>query len=207
MPDRLRPLWDFDDLDGTEQRLRAQLEEESDDAGRAEVLTQLARAEGLRGDFDACERLLQEAERLAGSSAPARIRIDLERGRKLRSSGDPAAALPLFEAAFGRASESGEHYLAGDAVHMCALAVSEDRAAMEQWTQRGLELGERKPAAAYWAGPLLNNLGWAYFDAGEHEHALGLFERALEVRKRDPVDQEAIALAEEAIQSARDALG
>jgi len=207
VPDRLRPLSDFDDLDGTEQRLRAQLEEESDDAGRAEVLTQLARAEGLRGDFDACERLLQEAERLAGSSAPARIRIDLERGRKLRSSGDPAAALPLFEAAFGRASESGEHYLAGDAVHMCALAVSEDRAAMEQWTQRGLELGERKPAAAYWAGPLLNNLGWAYFDAGEHEHALGLFERALEVRKRDPVDQEAIALAEEAIQSARDALG
>jgi len=207
VPDRLRPLWDFDDLDGTEQRLRAQLEEESDDAGRAEVLTQFARAEGLRGDFDACERLLQEAERLAGSSAPARIRIDLERGRKLRSSGDPAAALPLFEAAFGRASESGEHYLAGDAVHMCALAVSEDRAAMEQWTQRGLELGERKPAAAYWAGPLLNNLGWAYFDAGEHEHALGLFERALEVRKRDPVDQEAIALAEEAIQSARDALG
>ena len=207
MPDRLRPLSDFDDLDGTEQRLRAQLEEESDDAGRAEVLTQFARAEGLRGDFDACERLLQEAERLAGSSAPARIRIDLERGRKLRSSGDPAAALPLFEAAFGRASESGEHYLAGDTVHMCALAVSEDRAAMEQWTQRGLELGERKPAAAYWAGPLLNNLGWAYFDAGEHEHALGLFERALEVRKRDPVDQEAIALAEEAIQSARDALG
>jgi tetratricopeptide (TPR) repeat protein len=207
VPDRLRPLWDFDDLDTSEQRLRAQLEEESDDAGRAEVLTQLARVEGLRGDFDACERLLQEAERLAGSSAPGRIRIDLERGRKLRSSGDPGAALPLFEAAFARASESGEHYLAGDALHMCALAVSEDRAAMEQWTQRGLELGEREPAAAYWAGPLLNNLGWAYFDAGEHEHALELFERALEARKRDPVDQEAIAFAEEAIQSARDALG
>jgi len=206
VPDRLRPLWDFDDLDGTEQRLRARLEEESDDAGRAEVLTQLARVEGLRGDFDACERLLLEAERLAGASAPAKIRIDLERGRKLRSSGDPAAALPLFEAAFARASESGEHYLAGDAVHMCALA-AEDRAAMEQWTQRGVELGEREPAAAYWAGPLLNNLGWAYFDAGEHEDALQLFERALEARKRDPVDQEAIAFAEEAIQSARDALG
>ena len=207
MPDRLRPLWDFDDLDATERRLHAQLEEESDDAGRAEVLTQLARVEGLRSDFDACEQLLQEAEGLAGSSAPARIRIDLERGRKLRSSGDPAAALPLFEAAFARASESGEHYLAGDAVHMCALAVSVDRTAMERWTQRGLELGEREPAAAYWAGPLLNNLGWAYFDAGEHEHALGLFERALEARKRDPVDREAIAFAEEAIQSVRDALG
>lgn len=147
MPDRLRPLWDFDDLDASQRRLDAQLEEESDDAGRAEVLTQLARVKGLRGDFDACERLLLEAERLAGSSAPAKIRIDLESGRKLRSSGDPAAALPLFEAAFARASESGEHYLAGDAVHI------------------------------------------------------------LEVRKRDPANREAIAFAEEAIQSARDALG
>jgi len=205
--DRLRPLWDFDDLDGTEQRLRAQVEEESDDAGRAEVLTQFARVEGLRGDFDACERLLQEAERLAGSSARAGIRIDLERGRKLRSSGDPAAALPLFEAAFARACESGEDYLAGDAVHMCALAVSADRAAMEQWTQRGLELGEREPAAAYWAGPLLNNLGWAYSESRKHERALELFEQALEVRQRDPDNKSAIAWAQYAIGYELRALG
>jgi len=102
--------------------------------------------------------------------------------------------LPLFEAAFAHACDSGEQYLAGDAAHMCALAVSEDRAGMEEWTQRGLGLAEQEPAAAYWAGPLLNNLGWAYFDAGEHERALELFERALEVRKRDPENQDAIAV-------------
>ena len=51
--DRLRHLWDFYDLDATEQRLRAQLEHESEAAGRAEVLTQLARVVGLRNDFDA----------------------------------------------------------------------------------------------------------------------------------------------------------
>jgi tetratricopeptide (TPR) repeat protein len=78
---------------------------------------------------------------------------------------------------------------------------------MEEWTQRGLDLGEREPEAAYWAGPLLNNLGWAYFDAGEHEQALEFFERALEVRKRDPDNPAAIAFAEEAVQTARDALG
>jgi tetratricopeptide (TPR) repeat protein len=89
---------------------------------------------------------------------------------------------------------------------MCALAVSDDRIAMENWTQRGLELGEREPTAAYWAGPLLNNLGWAYFDAGEHAHALELFERALEVRRRDPENAAAIDFAEEAVQTARDAL-
>jgi tetratricopeptide (TPR) repeat protein len=206
MVDRLRAFWDFDDLDASEQRLRAQLEDEPDDSGRAEVLTQLARVEGLRGDFDACEGLLEEAERFAGASRVARVRIDLERGRKLRSGGDPGAALPLFEAAFALAGESGEHFLAGDAAHMCAIAVS-DRAVMEEWTQRGLELGEREPDAAYWAGPLLNNLGWTYFDAGEHEQALEVFERALEVRKQDPANQEAIAFAEEAIQTARDAVG
>ena len=207
MADRLRPLWDFDDLDATEGRFRSQLDKEPDDAGRAEVLTQLARVAGLRDDFAACERLLEEAEGLAGSSDVAKVRIDLERGRKLRSSGDPEGALPLFEAAFTRARHSGEHYLAGDAAHMCALAVSDDRAAMEEWTERGLDLGQREAAAAYWAGPLLNNLGWAYFDAGEHQRALELFEQALEVRKADPGNPAAIAFAEEAVQTAREALG
>jgi tetratricopeptide (TPR) repeat protein len=206
MGDRLRALWDFYDLDASEQRLSMQLEEEADDAGRAEVLTQLARVEGLRDEFDACDRLLEQAEGLAGSSAVARVRIDLERGRKLRSSGDPDGALPLFEAAFARACDSGEHFLAGDAAHMCALAVSDDRPAMEEWTQRGLDLGEREPDAAYWAGPLLNNLGWAYFDAGEHEQALELFEQALEARKRDPDNQAALAFAAEAVETARKAL-
>jgi tetratricopeptide (TPR) repeat protein len=204
--DRLRSLWDFDDLDATEQRLHAQLKQESDDAGRAEVLTQLARVAGLRSDFDACERLLEDAEGTAGSSAIVKVRIGLERGRKLRSSGDPAGALPLFEAAFAQACDSGEYYLAGDAAHMCALAVAADRPAMEDWARRGLDLGEREPGAAYWAGPLLNNLGWAYFDAGDHERALELFERALEVRKRDPGNPEAIAFAEEAVRAAHAAM-
>jgi len=53
MADRLRPLWDFDDLDSTERRLSDLVAAEQSDAGRAEVLTQLARVEGLREDFDA----------------------------------------------------------------------------------------------------------------------------------------------------------
>ena len=206
MADRLRPLWDFDDLDSTEWRLSDLLEAEGSDAGRAEVLTQLARVEGLREDFEASERLLQEAEALAGASNIARVRIDLERGRKLRSSGDPAAALPLFEAAYARAAEDGQDFLAGDALHMCAISVDELEA-MEEWTQRGLEFGERRPAAAYWAGPLLNNLGWAYYDAGDHRRALELFERALEVRLRDPENEAVIAFAREAVEDARQALG
>jgi tetratricopeptide (TPR) repeat protein len=204
MPDRLRPLWDFEDLAASEKRLRAQLAQETSDAGRAEVLTQLARVESLRDEFDACERLLQEAEAFAGSSAVAKVRIDLERGRKLRSAGDGEAAAPLFESAFARAFENGEYFLAGDAAHMVAIAVPEN---MLEWTQRGLELAESEPDASYWAGPLLNNLGWFHYEAGEYEAALDAFERALEAREREPENQQAIGWANEAVEEARQALG
>jgi tetratricopeptide (TPR) repeat protein len=205
MPDRLRPFWDFDDLDGTTARFREQLEQEESDSGRAEVMSQLARVEGLRDDFERCAELLDKAELLAGQHAVANIRLELERGRMFRSSGDLEAAFPLFKSAFDRACEAGEFWFAGDAAHMCAIAVT-DRYLMEEWTQRGLELGEREPDAAYWAGPLLNNLGWAYFDTGDHEQALELFERALVVRERDPGNPTAIQLAKEAVEEARQAL-
>ena len=202
MTDRLRPLWDFDDLAATEQRLRAQLDQETSASGRAEVLTQLARVQSLRDDFEGCERLLQEAEALSDAGV-AGVRIDLERGRKLRSSGDGAGAAPLFERAYANARELGENYLAGDAAHMVAISLP-DR--MAEWTQRGLEVAESEPDAAYWAGPLLNNLGWHYFEAGDHEDALAPFERALEVRRRDPDNAIAIHWAEEAVDEARKAL-
>jgi tetratricopeptide (TPR) repeat protein len=193
MPDRLRPLWDFDDLDGSERRFREQLGREPTAAGRAEVLTQLARVEGLRGDFEACNRLLDEAEPLAGSDPTANVRLELERGRMYRSSGDVEAAYPLFRSSFRRASEAGHRYLAGDAAHMCAIA-TDDRKLQEEWTRRGIDEGD-----PYWAGPLLNNLGWSYFEDGDHERALELFQGSLEARERDPENTGAIAWAQYAI--------
>jgi tetratricopeptide (TPR) repeat protein len=201
LPDRLRPLWDFDDLYATERRFREQLEREGGDSGRAEVLTQLARVEALRDNFDACAGLLAEAEPLASADPVANLRLELERGRMLRSSGDPAAAFPLFESAYEHALEANETYLAGDAAHMCAIA-TDDRELQEEWTRRGLDYGD-----PYWAGPLYNNLGCAYADAGDHERALELFELALEARLRDPENQQAIEWAREAVAEAKQALG
>ena len=201
MPDRLRALWDFGDLDATEGRLREQLEREESDAGRAEVLTQLARVEGLRGNFSACEHLLNEAELLAGADPVANIRLELERGRMFRSGGDKEAAFPLFKDAYERALAAGDAWLAGDAAHMCAISV-EDLELQEEWTQRGLEHGD-----PYWAGPVYNNLGCAYADAGDHERALELFELALEARLRDPDNQQAIEWARESVAEAKQALG
>jgi tetratricopeptide (TPR) repeat protein len=204
--DRLRPLWDFDDVDSSEARLRAQHDDEKSDEGRAEVLTQLARVEGLRGDFEAGDRLLDAAVELAGSSEVAFARIELERGRLRRSSGDVHEALPLFESAFARALGAGQFFIAADAAHMAALA-SPDREGFVSWTQRGIELAERHVGASYWVGPLLNNLGWEYYDAGELEPALDAFERALSARERDPDNPAAIEIALYAVGRTLRALG
>jgi tetratricopeptide (TPR) repeat protein len=206
MDDRLRTLWDFGDLDVTDERLREQLTREDSDAGRAEVLTQLARIHGLRGDFEAGDDLIDDATLLAGSSAVARARIDLERGRLRRSSGDRESALPLFESAFAVALQAEQEFVAADAAHMAALAAP-DRDGFVAWTERGVALAEENAAASYWLGPLLNNLGWEYHEAGEYGQALDAFERALAARERTPENPEPIALARYAVGKALRALG
>src|SRR5690349_13054174 len=157
MNDRLRPLWDFDDLDTSGKRLREQLDAETTDAGRAEVLTQLARIEGLRDRFAAGDELIDEAVALAGDDKAALARIALERGRLRRSGGDPDAARPLFDAAFDIAREAGQTFIAADAAHMAAL-VAGGRDGFVDWTRRGIDIAEADADARHWLGPLYNNL-------------------------------------------------
>jgi tetratricopeptide (TPR) repeat protein len=154
--------------------------------------------EGLRGHFEAGDKLLDDAAALD----PGPL-VDLERGRLRRSAGDPAAALPLFEAAYASALDAGSQFLAADAAHMAALASPDPR----EWTQRGIALAERSEEAAYWLGPLLNNLGWAQHEAGEHAQALETFQRALEARERDPDRPYEIEIARYAVGKALLALG
>jgi tetratricopeptide (TPR) repeat protein len=194
-----RDVWDFDDLDRSEARFRALLDEEPTVA-RAGILTQLARIEGLRGRFAEGERLLAEAEAVGGAEGWVLI----ERGRLLRSSGEASAALPLFEAAFEAARREEDGFLAGDAAHMAALAGN-----AETWTTRGTELARRPdvPAARYWLGPLLNNVGWARFEAKNFVGALAAFEAALEERTADPERPYARELARCAVGRALRELG
>jgi tetratricopeptide (TPR) repeat protein len=201
--DRLRRLWDFQDLELSDRRLRAQLEHEPDDEGRGEVLTQLARLEGLRGHLDAGDRLLDEAEELSGESEVVSIRVALERGRLRLSGGDRSAARPLFATAFAKALVAGESYIAGDAAHRAAIADDDVR----EWTARGLELADRDPDAAYWRGTLLHNLGWWHQERAEHTEALAAFEGALAARERTPAHELLIEVAHHAVARALRALG
>jgi len=192
-----RAVWDFNDLDLSERRFRASLEEQETAAGRAALFTQLARIEGLRGDFAAGERLLAIAEALGGAESWVLI----ERGRLLRSSGDGPSALPLFEAAFEQARAVNEGFLAGDAAHMAALVGD-----MEAWTARGIELTDEDPGR-YWLAPLLNNVGWSRYEAGNLDRALDAFKEALAVRSEDPQEPHEREIARYAVGKALRALG
>ena len=145
---------------------------------------------------------------MRADSVVVRARIDLERGRIRRSGGDAEAALPLFESAFHTAVEGGELVLAADAAHMAALAAP-TQDAMLAWTQTGIDVAESSadPSVHYWLGPLLNNLGWEHFEAGEYGDALRAFERALTERERDPANPSAIEIARYAVAKTLRALG
>jgi tetratricopeptide (TPR) repeat protein len=175
--DRLRPLIDVMDVDGTEQRLRAALAAEESDAGRAEVLTQLARIESWRDRLDDACSLLDEADELAGEAGIARARVLLERGRIARQTDGDAAALALLARAYDCALAAGHHFVAADAAHSCALVGD-----MVEWTDRGLALADRCESASYWRGTLLINLGDWYWEQGAVEASLATFEAALAAR-------------------------
>lgn len=177
-------LWDFDDPAGSEARFRAALAEHAPGTpGAIELATQIARAQGLQRSFDAAHATLDALAPLAeGRGGRLEARYLLERGRAHRSGGDPAAARPLFERAWDVARAVGEDGLAVDAAHMAALVAPGQE--QHAWNLRALELAESSadPGARRWRASLLNNIGWAYHDRGDHAQALESFERALAAR-------------------------
>ena len=178
-------LWDYDQSAATEGRFRTLLPELAQaPARRLELLTQIARAQGLQLRFVDAHQTLDDVERaLTPDLGTARLRYLLERGRVHNSSGDPERARPLFQAAWEAAEAAGLDFYAVDAAHMLAIVAAADEQA--EWNWRALALAEHSadPRARRWQGSLLNNLGWTYHAAGEFARALDLFERAAAFRQ------------------------
>lgn len=150
----------------------------------AELLTQLARTQGLQGRFDQAHATLERARPLLGDAEPrALVRYHLERGRVFNSSGDRARAKPEFAQAWELASAHGEQYLAVDAAHM--LGIVEEPNAQLDWNLRALAMADASEdtRTREWSGSLYNNIGWTYHDRGEYELALDYFTRSLTFRQ------------------------
>ncbi len=185
---RFDDLWDYDQPDKSEGRFRDLLPKaraSGDNTYLAELLTQIARSQGLQGRFDEAHTTLDEAEGLLALAGPrAEVRYLLERGRVFNSSRRPKDARPLFLEAWQVADAEGEDFYAVDALHMLQIVDPPEEGL--EWAQKAMALAERSedPRARGWLGSLYNNTGWTYHDMGRYEEALQTFQKGLEWQKQ-----------------------
>ena len=108
---RLDSLWNFDDPAGTEARFRevlARAKDSADPGYMAELLTQIARTQGLQQKFTEAHATLDGVDAsLKPEMTVARVRSLLERGRVFNSSGKPTESIPVFMDALRLAQEAG----------------------------------------------------------------------------------------------------
>jgi tetratricopeptide (TPR) repeat protein len=173
-------LWDYAHPDQTETRFREiLLQFPEEEPAFLELLTQIARTQGLQRKFDLAHQTLDQVERRLGNGASRpKIRYLLERGRVYNSSGDAEQARPLFERALDLATQLHEDFHAVDALHMLAIIASPEQSL--ELNRKAIEFAEASNVekARNWLGSLYNNTGWAYHDMGDYPSALETFEKA-----------------------------
>ena len=184
-PVALDRWWDFGHPVESEARFRAELERlPATSAARLELLTQIARAQGLDRHFDSAHATLDEDEKkMSGRAARVTVRYLLERGRVYNSAGAPQKAVPLFRNALEQAHAAKEDFLAIDAAHMLGIAAPPEQRL--EWNLEALAMAERTARARSkrWLASLYNNIGWTYHERGEYAKALESFEQALPLRQ------------------------
>jgi len=181
-------LWDYDHPGATERRFRELLPAALDSRDLpylSQLLTQIARTEGLQRKFEAAHKTLDRVEKgLDKTDDKTRIRYLLERGRVFNSSGKREDARPLFLEALDLAVKSKEDFYAVDAAHMIAIVEPTEKQSL--WNLKALDLAENSAdeKARKWKGSLYNNLGWTYFEQQQYEESLLMFEKALEFQQQ-----------------------
>ena len=185
---KLDSRWDFAKPEVSEQRFREALGQYAANSREAlEIGTQVARAQGLQRQFDAAHATLDRIEPgLERVDARVRMRYLLERGRVHNSAGAPAKAVPLFRQAAevaARAGRDADLFYEIDALHM--LGIASPASERLDWNLKALAAAERakETRARAWRGSLYHNVGWTYFERGEHGTALDYWEKALAVRE------------------------
>ena len=181
------PLWNYADPAATEAKFKEILNKKntlSDMSYHLQLLTQIARTYSLRGMFSEAHAMLDEVkEALPDEPRLENVRYHLERGRTYNSSGEKENARKEFEKALTISDIVNNDFYTIDTIHMLAI-VSEPDEAIE-WNLKGLKKAElsSQERAKNWLGSLYNNLGWSYFDKGDHAKALEIFEKSYDWRK------------------------
>ncbi len=185
LPD-IDSLWNYSKPDETESKFREVLAKpETQNSGpyRLELLTQIARTQGLQGKFDEAHATLDEVEKAGSNDVVVQSRYLLERGRAFNSGGAPEKAEPLFLQAWELRTDYDAEPYAVDAAHMLAIVTKGEEALA--WNQKALDLSvaSKHPKSNRLTGALYNNIGWTYHDMGKFEEALDFFQRGWDWRK------------------------
>ena len=178
-------LWDYSDPHQTETRFREiLLQIPENNPAYLELLTQIARSQGLQQKYERAHQTLDQVERRLGNYATrAKIRYYLERGRVFNSAGHPEEARPSFERALDMAKDLIEDFYAVDALHM--LAIVAPPASSLDLNLLAIQIAESsdQEKARGWLGSLYNNTGWSYHELGDYASALDMFQKAEAIRK------------------------
>jgi tetratricopeptide (TPR) repeat protein len=177
-------LWDYSDPEATEIKFREMLQQiPTNDSAHLELLTQIARAQGLQRKFEDAHQTLNEVEKELQKASRAKVRYLLERGRVFNSSKQQEKAKPYFEHALSEAKRLQEDFYAVDTIHM--LAILADPASALTLNLQAIQLAEssQQERARNWLGSLYNNMGWIYHDMGKYESALEMFQKAEAFRR------------------------
>jgi tetratricopeptide (TPR) repeat protein len=180
-------LWDYDRPAETEARFRDLLPAAQASGDRdyyLQLLTQVARAQGLQRNYDGAHATLDHVRDLITADlTTARVRYLLERGRCFNDQKDAGRARACFVEAWDVARERRLDGYAVDAAHMMGIVEPGEEALA--WNERAMAYanGSADPAARRWLAALQNNIGWTYYGMGRYADALAVFEGALKVRR------------------------
>lgn len=180
-------LWDFNNPKETELKFKEIIPKAKyDKVYYGELLTQIARAQGLQGHFSEAHATLDQVEKMLKKldSKKVRIRYNLERGRVYNSSRNKEDAKKYFLVALKTAQDSGEELFALDAIHM--LGIVEPPEKQLEWNLKAIQIAEKSEnkQAKSWLGPLYNNIGWSYHDQGKYSKAMEYFTKSLHWRQK-----------------------
>jgi len=177
LPD-FNKMWDYSNPAETEVKFQDLVEDaKANDKGYyAELLTQIARTQGLQRRFEEADKTLAQAEEFATEKYPTvKIRYMLEKGRVLNSSGKGEESIPVFKEAYDFGLKHKLDFYTLDAAHMMGIVNMPEL--QLSWNLRALKIAETSDdnRVKGWLGPLYNNIGWTYHDLDRYEDALELF--------------------------------
>src|SRR4030095_9901757 len=181
-------LWNYSKPEETEKKFMEFLpaaEKQKDKSYLIELLTQIARTQGLQRRFDDAHKTLDRAMKMIKPQhIRPRIRYMLERGRAYNSSNVFDKAREIFLAAYQQAVKYKEGNYAVDAAHM--MGIMEKGEESLKWNEIAVKLAEasKDEHARGWLGSLYNNIGWTYFSMKKYDKALELFEKYVEFQTK-----------------------